>query len=75
MSVATRPACSMGAVRVVGGDIQLLPTLVYSMSFTSLRFGMGAAMGLLSLVFIALPLYFYLRAVKLDTGTDSGAKK
>ena len=56
-------------------DIQVLPTLVYSMSFTSLRFGMGAAMALLSLVFIALPLYFYLRAVKLDTGTDQGAKK
>ncbi|MEW1808158.1 sugar ABC transporter permease [Pseudarthrobacter sp. NPDC080039] len=56
-------------------DIQVLPTLVYSMSFTSLRFGMGAAMALLSLVFIALPLYFYLRAVKLDTGTESGAKK
>ncbi|WP_371875998.1 carbohydrate ABC transporter permease [Pseudarthrobacter sp. SSS035] len=56
-------------------DIQLLPTLVYSMSFTSLRFGVGAAMGLLSLLFIALPLYFYLRAVKLDTGADSGAKK
>ncbi|MFF2246580.1 carbohydrate ABC transporter permease [Arthrobacter sp. NPDC058130] len=56
-------------------DVQVLPTLVYSMSFTSLRFGMGAAMALLSLVFIALPLYFYLRAVKLDTGTESGAKK
>lgn len=56
-------------------DVQVLPTLVYSMSFTSLRFGMGAAMALLSLVFIALPLYFYLRAVKLDTGTESGATK
>ncbi|WP_422934471.1 carbohydrate ABC transporter permease [Sinomonas sp. P47F7] len=56
-------------------DVQVLPTLVYSMSFTSLRFGMGAAMALLSLVLIALPLYFYLRAVRLDTGTDPGDKR
>jgi len=56
-------------------DVQILPTLVYSMSFTSLRFGMGAAMALISLVLIALPLFFYLRAVKLDTGEDAGDKK
>lgn len=56
-------------------DVQVLPTLVYSMSFTSLRFGMGAAMALISLALIALPLYFYLRAVKLDTGADAGGKK
>ncbi|WP_372497990.1 carbohydrate ABC transporter permease [Sinomonas terrae] len=56
-------------------DVQLLPTLVYSMSFTSLRFGMGAAMALLSLVLIALPLFFYLRAVRLDTGTEKGGKR
>ena len=56
-------------------DVQVLPTLVYSMSFTSLRFGMGAAMALISLLLIALPLYFYLKAVRLDTGTDAGGKK
>ncbi|WP_374049211.1 carbohydrate ABC transporter permease [Sinomonas sp. ASV486] len=56
-------------------DVQILPTLVYSMSFTSLRFGMGAAMALLSLALIALPLFIYLRAVRLDTGNDSGGKR
>lgn len=56
-------------------DVQILPTLVYSMSFTSLRFGMGAAMALLSLALIAVPLYIYLRAVRLDTGTEPGAKR
>lgn len=56
-------------------DVQILPTLVYSMSFTSLRFGMGAAMALISLLLIAIPLYFYLKAVRLDTGTDAGGKK
>lgn len=56
-------------------DVQVLPTLVYSMSFTSLRFGMGAAMALISLLLIAIPLYFYLKAVRLDTGTDAGGKK
>lgn len=50
--------------------VQVLPTLVYSMSFTSLRFGMGAAMSLWSLVLIAVPLFLYLRAVKLDTGHE-----
>jgi len=56
-------------------DVQILPTLVYSMSFTSLRFGMGAAMALISLLLIAIPLYFYLKAVRLDTGADAGGKK
>jgi multiple sugar transport system permease protein len=55
-------------------DVQVLPTLVYSMSFTSLRFGMGAAMALISLLLIAIPLFFYLRAVRLDTGADSGGR-
>ncbi|MGH1523999.1 carbohydrate ABC transporter permease [Leifsonia sp. L25] len=56
-------------------DVQVLPTLVYSMSFTSLRFGMGAAMALISLLLIAIPLFFYLRAVRLDTGADSGGRR
>lgn len=48
--------------------VRLLPILTYTTSFESFRFGLGAAMTLVSLVLIAIPLFIYLRAVRLDTG-------
>lgn len=47
-------------------DVNVMPMLVYVTSFQSLRFGLSAAMAVLSLVLIAIPLFVYLRAVKLD---------
>ena len=48
-------------------SVNVLPMLVYVTSFQSLRFGLSAAMAVVSLVIIAIPLFVYLRAVKLDT--------
>lgn len=54
-------------------DVNVLPMLVYVTSFQSLRFGLSAAMAVVSLVVIAIPLFAYLRAVRLDTRTgDDG---
>ncbi|MFG1610894.1 carbohydrate ABC transporter permease [Actinoplanes sp. NPDC049265] len=47
-------------------DVNVMPMLVYVTSFQSLRFGLSAAMAVLSLSLIAIPLYTYLRAVRLD---------
>ncbi|WP_285680584.1 sugar ABC transporter permease [Actinoplanes sp. NBRC 103695] len=47
-------------------DVNVMPMLVYVTSFQGLRFGLSAAMAVLSLVLIAIPLYAYLRAVRLD---------
>jgi multiple sugar transport system permease protein len=55
-------------------DVNVLPILVYVTSFQSFRFGLSAAMSVFSLILIAIPLYFYLRAVKLDVG-EEGAQK
>jgi multiple sugar transport system permease protein len=49
-------------------SVRLLPILTYTTSFESFRFGVGAAMTIFSLVLIAIPLFIYLRAVRLDTG-------
>jgi len=54
-------------------NVQTLPFLIYITSFQSFRFGLSAAMAFLSLVLIAIPLFFYLRAVQLDT--DKGGRK
>ena len=51
-------------------DIEVLPVLTYVTSFQSFRFGLSAAMAILSLVLIAIPLFAYLRAVRLDTGEE-----
>ncbi len=51
-------------------DVEVLPVLTYVTSFQSFRFGLSAAMALLSLVLIAVPLFAYLRAVRLDTGEE-----
>jgi multiple sugar transport system permease protein len=53
-------------------DVNVVPMLVYVTSFQSLRFGLSAAMAIMSLVLIAIPLYAYLRAVRLDVHEEGG---
>lgn len=55
-------------------DVEVLPILTYVTSFQSFRFGLSAAMAFVSLVLIAIPLFVYLRAVKLDDDTPGGTK-
>ncbi|RKR74346.1 carbohydrate ABC transporter membrane protein 1 (CUT1 family) [Frondihabitans australicus] len=52
-------------------NVQVLPVLTYIESFQSFRFGLSAAMAIVSLVIVAIPLFVYLRAVRLDSGTDA----
>ena len=47
-------------------SVNVMPMLVYVTSFQSLRFGLSAAMAIVSLILIAVPLFAYLRAVRLD---------
>jgi len=54
-------------------DVNVLPILVYVTSFQSFRFGLSAAMAVVSLILIAIPLFIYLRAVRLDV--HEGVKK
>ncbi|ALV42784.1 ABC transporter permease [Pseudarthrobacter sulfonivorans] len=54
-------------------DVNVLPILVYVTSFQSFRFGLSAAMAVVSLILIAIPLFIYLRAVRLDV--HEGGKK
>ncbi|MFC6020750.1 carbohydrate ABC transporter permease [Plantactinospora solaniradicis] len=56
-------------------DVEVLPVLTYVESFQNFRFGLSAAMAVLSLVLIAIPLAGYLRAVRLDVGTESAGKE
>ena len=56
-------------------DVEVLPILTYVTSFQSFRFGLSAAMAFISLVLIAIPLFIYLRAVKLDDAESPGATK
>lgn len=51
-------------------DVEVLPVLTYVESFQNFRFGLSAAMAVLSLALIAVPLLVYLRAVRLDIGDD-----
>jgi multiple sugar transport system permease protein len=53
-------------------DVEVLPVLTYVESFQNFRFGLSAAMAVLSLVLIAIPLAAYLRVVRLDVGADGG---
>jgi multiple sugar transport system permease protein len=53
-------------------DVEVLPVLTYVESFQNFRFGLSAAMAVLSLVLITLPLAAYLRVVRLDIGTEGG---
>jgi multiple sugar transport system permease protein len=56
-------------------SVQVMPVLTYMASFQSFRFGLSAAMAICSLVIVAIPLFVYLRAVKLDVGDDAPAKQ
>ena len=51
-------------------DVDVLPVLTYVTSFQSFRFGLSAAMALSTLVLIAIPLFIYLKAVRLDSGEE-----
>lgn len=51
-------------------DVEVLPVLTYVESFQNFRFGLSAAMAVLSLVLIAIPLAAYLRVVRLDVGHE-----
>jgi multiple sugar transport system permease protein len=55
-------------------DVNVMPMLVYVTSFQGLRFGLSAAMAVVSLIIIAIPLYVYLRAVRLDVH-EEGARR
>jgi multiple sugar transport system permease protein len=50
--------------------VQVMPVLTYIASFQSFRFGLSAAMAICSLVIVAIPLFVYLRAVRLDSGDE-----
>jgi multiple sugar transport system permease protein len=54
-------------------SVNVMPMIVYVTSFQSLRFGLSAAMAIVSLIIIAIPLFIYLRAVRLDVH-EEGAK-
>ena len=55
-------------------SVNVLPALVYVTSFQDLRFGLSAAMAIVSLLLIAVPLFVYLRAVRLDVGDEGGRR-
>lgn len=50
--------------------VQVMPVLTYIASFQSFRFGLSAAMAICSLVIVAIPLFIYLKAVRLNSGED-----
>ena len=51
-------------------DVEVLPVLTYVESFQNFRFGLSAAMAVLSLALVAVPMVAYLRAVRLDTAGE-----
>ena len=53
-------------------DVETLPVLTYVESFQSFRFGLSAAMAVLSLLLVAVPIGVYLRAVRLTTSEGEG---
>jgi len=55
-------------------DVNVLPMVVYVTSFQGLRFGLSAAMAIVSLLLIAVPLFAYLRALRLDVHDDGGRR-
>jgi multiple sugar transport system permease protein len=55
-------------------DVNVMPMIVYVTSFQSLRFGLSAAMAIVSLLIIAIPLFVYLRALRLDVHDEGGRK-
>ena len=55
-------------------NVNVMPMLVYVTSFQGLRFGLSAAMAVASLIIIAIPLFVYLRAVRLDVHEEGGKR-
>ena len=55
-------------------DVNVMPMIVYVTSFQSVRFGLSAAMAIVSLLLIAIPLFVYLRAVRLDVHDEGGRR-
>lgn len=55
-------------------DVNVLPVLTYVTSFQSFRFGLSAAMAVVSLILILVPLLVYLRVVRLDVHEDGGRR-
>jgi multiple sugar transport system permease protein len=55
-------------------NVNVMPMMVYVTSFQSLRFGLSAAMAIVSLLLIAVPLFVYLRALRLDVHEEGGRK-
>jgi multiple sugar transport system permease protein len=51
-------------------NVEVLPVLTYMTSFQSFRFGLSAAMAVVSLILVLIPLFIYLRAVRLDSGEE-----
>jgi multiple sugar transport system permease protein len=51
-------------------DVEVLPVLTYVESFQNFRFGLSAAMAVLSLVLLLIPLAVYLRAMRLDVDPE-----
>ena len=56
-------------------DVAVLPYLTYETSFQSFRFGLSAAMAVVSLILVAIPLFVYLRAVRLDDADSKEVRK
>ena len=55
-------------------NVNVMPMLVYVTSFQGLRFGLSAAMAIMSLLLIAIPLFVYVRAVRLDVHEEAGGR-
>lgn len=55
-------------------SVNVMPMLVYVTSFQGLRFGLSAAMAIVSLLIIAVPMFAYLRALRLDVHEEGGRK-
>jgi multiple sugar transport system permease protein len=53
-------------------DVNVMPMIVYVTSFQSLRFGLSAAMAIVSLLLVAIPLFAYLRVLRLDVHEEGG---
>ena len=53
-------------------SVNVMPTIVYVTSFQSLRFGLSAAMAIVSMLLIAIPLFAYLRVLRLDVHEEGG---
>src|SRR3954447_18615532 len=55
-------------------SVNVMPMIVYVTSFQSLRFGLSAAMAIVSLLLVAIPLFAYLRGLRLDVH-EEGARR